>query len=203
MLAFRIRQRFPCARITEAHPKALLVALGPDGPDFAERFGISTGWGNEHERDGAIARSWIRRAIGSRQCAISGPKPSDGGPGKKRERRRLRIRPQRGQSPCRLSALPGIGILRLGGHGQPGGGCRDNATSPERPKSGPSEIASSYSQGWLNADLGGRGNDRSIRSTACRCGSSRLSGCGKRGGAGRSRLACVRAGVSTKRGLWG
>ena len=28
MLAFRIRQRFPGARITEAHPKALLKALG-------------------------------------------------------------------------------------------------------------------------------------------------------------------------------
>ena len=66
MLAFRIRQRFPCARITEAHPKALLLALGLDGPDFAERFGISKGWGSEHERDGAIAAVCAREGFEGR-----------------------------------------------------------------------------------------------------------------------------------------
>ena len=50
--------------------------------------------------------------------------------------------------------LPGVGNSRLGGHGQPAGGCRENATSPERPKSGPSGIASSCSQGWFKADWG-------------------------------------------------
>ena len=66
MLAFRIRQRFPGARITEAHPKALLVALELDERDFAERFGISTGWRNQHERDGAIAEVCAREGFEGR-----------------------------------------------------------------------------------------------------------------------------------------
>ena len=66
MLAFRIRQRFPGARITEAHPKALLKALELDEHAFAERFGISTGWCNEHERDGAIAAVCAREGFEGR-----------------------------------------------------------------------------------------------------------------------------------------
>lgn len=69
MLAFRIRQRFPRARITEAHPKALLQALELDGLAFAEKFGISTGWRNEHERDGAIAAVCAREGFEGRWSA--------------------------------------------------------------------------------------------------------------------------------------
>ena len=63
MLAFRIRQKFPCTRITESHPKALLYALKLDGPGFAERFGISTGWSNEHEQDAAVAAVCAREGF--------------------------------------------------------------------------------------------------------------------------------------------
>ena len=55
MLALRVRQAFPDTPITESHPKALLRALKLDGPDFAERFRISSSWTNEHERDATIA----------------------------------------------------------------------------------------------------------------------------------------------------
>ena len=66
MLAFRIRQKFPSTRITEAHPKALLHALKLDGPGFAQRFAIAESWSNEHERDAAIAAVCAREGFEDR-----------------------------------------------------------------------------------------------------------------------------------------
>lgn len=69
MLAFRVRQRFPCARITEAHPKALLQALKQDGPGFAANFRICITWRNEHERDALIAAVCAREGFEERWTA--------------------------------------------------------------------------------------------------------------------------------------
>ena len=56
LLASWMREQDPGLRITEAHPKALLLALDMDGATFAERFGIRNVWGDEeHQRDAAIA----------------------------------------------------------------------------------------------------------------------------------------------------
>lgn len=66
MLAFRVRQEFPCARITESHPKALLLALDIDESGFAERFGISARWSNDDERDAAIAAVCAREGFSGR-----------------------------------------------------------------------------------------------------------------------------------------
>ena len=64
MLAFRVRQRFPDARITESHPKALLHALDLGRTSFPERFGISSGWSNnEDEQDAAIAAVCAREGF--------------------------------------------------------------------------------------------------------------------------------------------
>ena len=55
LLAFKIREQFDCAKITEAHPKALLHALEVDRDRFPEEFGLC-GWSdNEDEQDAAIA----------------------------------------------------------------------------------------------------------------------------------------------------
>ena len=56
LLASWMREQDPGLRITEAYPKALLLALDMDGATFAERFGIRNVWGDEeHQRDAAIA----------------------------------------------------------------------------------------------------------------------------------------------------
>lgn len=66
MLALQIREEYPDTRITEMHPKALLRALGIDGPGFAERFKIPTKWRNEHERDAAIGAVCAREGFEGR-----------------------------------------------------------------------------------------------------------------------------------------
>ena len=67
MLAFRIRQRFSAARITESHPKALLHALGLGRAGFPGRFCISSGWSsNEDEQDAAIAAVCAREGFSGR-----------------------------------------------------------------------------------------------------------------------------------------
>ena len=66
LLASRIREPFPALRITESHPKALLLALRLDGVQFAARYGIQTNWGNEHERDAAIAAVCAREGFEGR-----------------------------------------------------------------------------------------------------------------------------------------
>ena len=66
LLASRLREQFPALRITESHPKALLLALGLDETQFAARFGIEARWGNEHERDAAIAAVCAREGFEGR-----------------------------------------------------------------------------------------------------------------------------------------
>ena len=63
LLASRVRQEFPGARITESHPKALLRALKVDETSFATRFEIPTAWSNEHERDASIAAVCAREGF--------------------------------------------------------------------------------------------------------------------------------------------
>ena len=55
LLASQVRKEFPSTRITETHPKALLLAMNYSGEEFADEYGISADWRNEHERDAAIA----------------------------------------------------------------------------------------------------------------------------------------------------
>ena len=69
LLASRLREAFPGLRITESHPKALLLALRLDGVQFAARYGIQTNWGNEHERDAAIAAACAREGFEGR-CVV-------------------------------------------------------------------------------------------------------------------------------------
>ena len=66
LLASRIRETFPSVRITESHPKALLLAMGLDEARFAARFGIETGWRNEHERDAVVAAVCAREGCEGR-----------------------------------------------------------------------------------------------------------------------------------------
>ena len=66
LLASRIREEFPATRITESHPKALLIATNLSETGFAERFGISGAWRNEHERDAAIAAVCAREGFEGR-----------------------------------------------------------------------------------------------------------------------------------------
>ena len=66
LLASRLREKFPGIPITESHPKALLIAMNLEEAGFAERFGISKAWGNEHERDAAIAAVCAREGFEGR-----------------------------------------------------------------------------------------------------------------------------------------
>ena len=67
LLASRMREAFPGLRITESHPKALLLALNLDGAAFASRFGIQHAWGNdEHQRDAAVAAICAREGFQGR-----------------------------------------------------------------------------------------------------------------------------------------
>ena len=56
LLASWTREEDTGLRITEVHPKALLLALDMDGAAFAERFDIRSVWGGEeHQPEAAIA----------------------------------------------------------------------------------------------------------------------------------------------------
>ena len=66
MLAFRVREKFPGARVTESYPKALLRALRLDEPGFAAKFRICIAWRNEHERDALIAAVCAREGFEGR-----------------------------------------------------------------------------------------------------------------------------------------
>ena len=65
LLAFRVRQKRPNARITETHPKALLKALYNDNWDeFAKEFSIpQLSCHNEHERDAIIGAICAREGF--------------------------------------------------------------------------------------------------------------------------------------------
>ena len=124
LLASTLREVFPGLRITESHPKALLLALRLDETRFADRYQVETGWCNEHERDAAIAAvcaregfegRWstdlVRQRARSEQdpcaywlapMAYSGPKPYSGAkgraPGAPRRTTRFATLPRRGCS---------------------------------------------------------------------------------------------------------
>lgn len=71
MFLHRVRRRFPQIRATEAHPKALLVALGnPTWPAFCRRFGLvaatALGDAREDERDAVIAAVAAREGFENR-----------------------------------------------------------------------------------------------------------------------------------------
>ena len=66
LLASWIREKFPATRITESHPKALLLAMDLDEARFAARFGIETDWHNEHERDAVVAAICAREGFEGR-----------------------------------------------------------------------------------------------------------------------------------------
>lgn len=66
LLASRMREAFPSLGITESHPKALLRALNLDGAAFASRFGIQDAWGDEHQRDAAVAAVCAREGFQGR-----------------------------------------------------------------------------------------------------------------------------------------
>ncbi|MYA60909.1 MAG: hypothetical protein F4X40_10255 [Chloroflexi bacterium] len=63
LLASQMRVTVPGVPITEAHPKALLLALGLDGASFARRFGIRQAWSDDHQRDAAIAAVCAREGF--------------------------------------------------------------------------------------------------------------------------------------------
>ena len=66
LLASRLREEFPALRITESHPKALLLAMGLDEAQFAARFDIEARWRNGHERDAAVAAVCAREGFEGR-----------------------------------------------------------------------------------------------------------------------------------------
>ena len=66
LLASRIREEFPGIRITESHPKALLLAMNLDEGKFAARFGVEMGSRNEHERDAVVAAICAREGFEGR-----------------------------------------------------------------------------------------------------------------------------------------
>ena len=57
LLAYKVREMYPTIKITESHPKALLMALFESNwKNFAMKFNITTNsFNNEHERDAIIA----------------------------------------------------------------------------------------------------------------------------------------------------
>ena len=66
LLAQKVREVFPSTPITESHPKALLLAYGQSGEQFAEQHEVSTDWKNEHERDAVIAAVCAREGFEKR-----------------------------------------------------------------------------------------------------------------------------------------
>ena len=55
MFVQRIRERFPGVNVTEAHPKAILVAMKKSSEEFFEHFCIKDHGSNDHERDAIIS----------------------------------------------------------------------------------------------------------------------------------------------------
>ena len=83
MFVHRLRQSFPGVNVTEAHPKAVLVALGmEDWSSFSHRFSVTPGSKNEHERDAVISavaaregfeRRWLNDLSTSRDVSEQDP----------------------------------------------------------------------------------------------------------------------------------
>ncbi len=55
MFVQRIRESIPAAPVTEAHPNAVLKALGTDADAFCKRFAVTMTVANKHERDAVIS----------------------------------------------------------------------------------------------------------------------------------------------------
>ena len=69
LLASLLRGVFPSARITESHPKALLIACYDNSEvTFANAFQIDINRQTEHERDAAIAAVCAREGFEGRWC---------------------------------------------------------------------------------------------------------------------------------------
>ena len=66
MLAYRLRELDRNVKITESHPKAILLALEINGSGFAKKFEIPESWDNEHERDATIAAVCAREGFQGR-----------------------------------------------------------------------------------------------------------------------------------------
>ena len=66
LLASLLRGKFPDVKVTESHPKALLIArsLNPaDAGAVAAHFGIEKTWCDDHQRDAAIAAVCARNGF--------------------------------------------------------------------------------------------------------------------------------------------
>ena len=66
LLASLMRVKFPDVKVTESHPKALLKALSQDDADeaaIALHFGVDKAWGDDHQRDAAIAAVCAREGF--------------------------------------------------------------------------------------------------------------------------------------------
>ena len=65
LVALLMREKFSHVEITESHPKALLQWLNLDDAIFAGQFGIENTWGDEHQRDAAVAAVCAREGFQS------------------------------------------------------------------------------------------------------------------------------------------
>ena len=65
-LIARIREHFPAVRVTEVHPKALLIAMGLSWIEFAARFSVHPQHNSEHERDAIISAVAAREGFDGR-----------------------------------------------------------------------------------------------------------------------------------------
>ena len=66
LLASAMRQDYPNMRITETHPKALLIGMKCSGEEFLRKYGLSPMWNNEHERDAVIGAVSVREGFEGR-----------------------------------------------------------------------------------------------------------------------------------------
>jgi predicted nuclease with RNAse H fold len=66
LFAESARQKFPGVPITEAHPKALLLALGLGWSEFCSRFSIKGIAENEHRRDAVVSAVAAREGFEGR-----------------------------------------------------------------------------------------------------------------------------------------
>lgn len=66
LLIERMRERIPELKVTETHPKALLIAMELDFKSFCARFEILAPDVNEHERDAAIGAVAAREGFEAR-----------------------------------------------------------------------------------------------------------------------------------------
>ena len=66
LFAEGLRRRYPHIHITEAHPKAVLRALGISHDQFFSQYGVDPDTTDEHERDAVIAAVAAREGFSER-----------------------------------------------------------------------------------------------------------------------------------------